>query len=212
MRALVRHAKHMMRRAPDLYYGEDLAQFRRLTKNGRIVYDTGSYGVPIVRTFDYADNKLIVGKYSSVGGTYLLGGEHRPDHLTTYPFRILWSLPGAGEDGVPRPTDDTHVGSDVWTGYESMMLAGITIGDGAVVAGGSVVKYDVPPYAIVGGAPAKVLKYRFAEDEIATLLEMKWWDWPADVIRDAVPVLAAEDVPALVEFAQRRGLYAPSNS
>jgi carbonic anhydrase/acetyltransferase-like protein (isoleucine patch superfamily) len=83
-------------------------------------------------------------------------------------------------------------------------MSGLTIGDGAVVATGAVVTKDVPPYAIVGGTPAKVIKYRFSEEQRAALLEIKWWDWPDDEIRRAVPYLAAKYIDRFIEYAHNR--------
>ena len=82
------------------------------------------------------------------------------------------------------------IGNDVWIGYEAVVMAGVHIGDGAVVAARAVVTRDVPPYAIVGGVPARIIRMRFDERTIARLLETAWWDWPADRIRRAIPRLA----------------------
>jgi hypothetical protein len=105
-------------------------------------------------------------------------------------------------DDYPVPTGDTIVGSDVWTMENCLILAGVKLGDGAFVAAGSVVTKDVPPYAIVGGNPAKLIRYRFSEEQIAALLEIRWWDWPEDKVRAAVPYLESEDVDEFIEYAR----------
>ena len=120
-------------------------------RQGRVVVGRGTYGLPAIHTFVHDESRLLIGNYSSIGGTYLLGGQHAIDHVTTYPLRINMKLEGAGHDGNPMPRGDTVIGSDVWTGYGCWILSGVTIGDGAVVATGSVVTKDVPPFAIVGG-------------------------------------------------------------
>lgn len=194
--------KYQLRRARNAWWGEDEAVFRRLKRTGRVVYGTGSYGVPTIHEFVYDPSRLIVGNYSSIGGTYLLGGQHAVEHVTTYPFRINLGLEGAGSDGNPAPRGDTVVGSDVWTGYGSWILSGLSIGHGAVVATGAVVTKDVPAYAIVGGIPARVLKYRHSEEQRAALLDIRWWDWPADEVRDAVPTLASNDIDGFIEYAR----------
>jgi acetyltransferase-like isoleucine patch superfamily enzyme len=194
--------KYQLRRARNLWWGQDAAVLRRLRRSGKVVFGPGTYGVPTIHEFVYEPARLIVGNYSSIGGTYLLGGQHAIEHVTTYPLRINLGLEGAGYDGNPAPRGDIVVGSDVWTGYGTWILSGVTIGDGAVVATGAVVTKDVPPYAIVGGIPAKVIKYRHTEEQRAALLEIRWWDWPADEIREATPLLASKDIDAFIEYAR----------
>jgi chloramphenicol O-acetyltransferase type B len=195
-------------RIRDFWWTHDLAHLRRLEKSGRVIRGVGTYGVPTIWTFPHEPNtKLIIGKYSAVGGTHLLGGQHAVKHVASYPFRIHWGMEGAGQDGNPAVRGDIVIGSDVWVTFGSYTLSGVTIGDGAVVATGSIVTKDVPPYAIVGGNPAKVIKYRHTEEQIAALLEIKWWDWPEDEIRKAVPYLASEDVDAFIEYARDQGRY-----
>jgi acetyltransferase-like isoleucine patch superfamily enzyme len=196
---------YQLRRLRDSWWGHDLANLRRLERQGRVVRGVGTYGVPTVWTFPYEDSKLIIGNYSAVGGTHLLGGQHAIKHVASYPLRIHMGLPGAGEDGNPARRGDIVIGSDAWVTFGSYTLSGVTIGDGAVVATGSVIVKDVPPYAIVGGNPAKVIGYRHSEEQIEALLKIKWWDWPEDQVREAVPYLANEDVDAFIEYARSTG-------
>ncbi|MGN6605809.1 MAG: CatB-related O-acetyltransferase [Jatrophihabitans sp.] len=199
MRALI---GYQLRRMRDGWWGRDQAVFRRLQKQGRVVYGSHSYGVPTLYEFDHDQTRLIVGNYCSIGGSYLLGGQHAITHVTTFPLRINLGLEGAGEDGMPARRGDIVVGSDVWTGYGSWIMGGVTIGHGAVVATGSVVTKDVPPYAIVGGAPAKLIRYRHTEEQRAALLEIKWWDWSDEQVLAAVPYLANDDIDAFIAYAR----------
>ncbi|AXT86209.1 hypothetical protein C6I20_14145 [Aeromicrobium sp. A1-2] len=204
MSTVLQYLKHAARRARYAapIKGQDGANLLRLQKSGRVVYGPHTYGIPKVMTYHYGTERAIFGSYSSIGGTYLLGGQHGVDRVTTYPHRINWGMEGAGTDGFPNSGPDTHVGSDAWTAENSLMMSGITIGDGAIIAAGAVVTKDVPPYAIFGGNPAKLIRYRFDEDQIAALLEIAWWNWSDEEVREAVPLLAERDVDAFIERAR----------
>ena len=108
---------------------------------------------------------------------------------------------------APAPGDlpykgDTVIGSDVWIGYEALVMPGVSIGHGAIVSTRSVVTADVPPYAIVGGNPARVIRTRFADDDVERLLEMAWWDWPAETVTRHLALIVAGDVTALEAAAR----------
>jgi hypothetical protein len=181
--------------------GENEANLRRLQRVGRVSLGPWTYGTPRIWWHPKGTECLRVGGYTSLGGTYILGGNHGPDRPTTYPLRINWGLEGAWEDGVPVPTGDTIVGSDVWTCEECVILSGVTIGDGAIVGAGAVVTKDVPPYAIVGGNPARLIRYRFDERQREALLAIRWWDWPEAEVRAALPALTGGDIDDLIAYA-----------
>jgi acetyltransferase-like isoleucine patch superfamily enzyme len=182
--------------------GELYAELRSLRRAGRVSLGEATYGYPQVVAFPEGKERLIAGKYCSLNGKFILGGMHGVDRVTTYPHRINWKMEGAGEDGIPIPTGDTIVGSDVWSCEGALILSGVKIGDGAIIAAGAVVTKDVPPYAIVGGNPARLIRYRFDEAQIEALLEIRWWDWPQAKVREAVPLLAADDVDAFIAYAR----------
>jgi acetyltransferase-like isoleucine patch superfamily enzyme len=192
------------RRAGEGVLGKDVAVLRRLQRQGRVTLGTGTYGVPPILTFMLDNTGLRVGNYSSLGSLIMLGGKHPTDRVTTYPHRIWMGMEGAGEDGFPIPSADTIVGSDVWLCYEAVILSGVTIGDGAIVAAGAVVTKDVPPYAIVGGNPARLIRYRYPEEQRQALLDIRWWDWPEHEVRAAVPLLAGDDIDAFIAYARSR--------
>jgi virginiamycin A acetyltransferase len=150
--------------------------------------------------FDFIGDRLVIGKFCSIGaGTKFImnGGNHHGTWLTTYPFPIF----GHGwEAAMPESwpnKGDTVVGNDVWFGHDALVMPGVTIGDGAIVATRAVVTRDVPPYAIVGGNPATVLRYRFDGVTIAGLLAVRWWDWDAAKITRNVRAICGSEVAAL---------------
>ncbi|QHL90112.1 antibiotic acetyltransferase [Sphingomonas changnyeongensis] len=149
------------------------------------------------------DARLRMGAYCSVaaGVQVLLGGEHRPDWVTTYPFPAK-DPRFAAIPGHPRTKGDVVIGNDVWLGREAMILSGVTIGDGAVVGARALVTRDVPPYAIVAGNPGVVVRKRFDDATIARLLALRWWDWPAERVARAVPMMLDRDIAAFLDAAE----------
>ena len=126
------------------------------------------------------------------------GANHQMNAASTYPFYIMegWSeTPPAAEDLPLR--GGTIVGNDVWIGYDAVIMAGVTIGDGAIIGTRAVVTKDVAPYSIVGGIPAREIRKRFAPEVVERLRELQWWDWPEEKIRKAIPAIQAGDVEAI---------------
>ena len=157
-----------------------------------------TYGEPAVLAWD-DETRLRVGRFCAIakGVVIMLGGDHRVDWVSTYPFADVFAEVAALE-GHPRTRGDVVIGHDVWIGREALIMSGVTIGHGAVIAARSVVTKDVPPYAIVGGNPAALLRYRFDEATITGLLAIRWWDWPLERILEAAPQLMGADVAAFV--------------
>jgi virginiamycin A acetyltransferase len=161
-----------------------------------------SYGRPKVR-FPESGASLTIGRYCSIADKVeiLLGGNHRTDWVTTYPFSALRPLwPKAPNTKAYHATSgDVTIGSDVWLGSGAVILSGVTIGHGAVVAAHALVTKDVPPYAIVGGNPARLIRHRFDEATVAALLETAWWDLPPEQVAPLIPILQSERTAELIE-------------
>ncbi|MCC6413596.1 MAG: CatB-related O-acetyltransferase [Saprospiraceae bacterium] len=147
--------------------------------------------------FDFTGDKLIIGKFCMIasGVTFIMNGaNHLTDALSTYPFAIFGNGWEHAMEGKTYPfKGNTVVGNDVWIGYNAVIMPGVTIGDGAIIGSCSVVTKDVPPYAIVGGNPAQVLRKRFSDEQIEKLLEMKWWDKTAAEITSMLSFLVGKE-------------------
>jgi acetyltransferase-like isoleucine patch superfamily enzyme len=142
--------------------------------------------------------KLKIGRFCSLsdGVTILLGGEHRVDWVTTYPLHTLLGKESVA--GYPRSKGDVIIGNDVWIGTDALILSGVEIGDGAVIAARSVVTKDVPAYSIVAGNPAKLVRFRFIKSIRADLQKIAWWNWPMSKIEAAWPLLLSSDIEAFI--------------
>jgi acetyltransferase-like isoleucine patch superfamily enzyme len=148
--------------------------------------------------------RVTIGKFCSLAHVdFYIGENHRIDWCSTYPFmNFAGNWPTAeGLTGHPSCRGDIRVGNDVWIGDRAMILSGVTIGDGAVVAAGALVTRDVAPYQIVGGNPAKPIRLRFPEEQVRRLLAIRWWDWPDDLIRRHVATLCSGDLARLEAIA-----------
>ena len=148
-------------------------------------------------------DRLVIGKFCSIacGARFLFtSANHALASASTYPFPIFFEEWGLDVRDVTAAWDNRGgitVGNDVWIGYEAVILSGVTIGDGAIIGARAVVTKDVPPYAIVGGVPARTIRRRFPEKTISALRDIQWWTWPPERIREHLPDLQAGAVDRL---------------
>lgn len=148
-------------------------------------------------------DRLVIGKYCSIacGAKFLFNSaNHTQTSLSTYPFPIFfeeWNLDIKDIASAWDNKGDIVIGSDVWIGYEAVILAGVTIGDGAIIGTRAVVTKDVPPYTVAGGVPARPIRRRFPDETVAALLDLKWWDWPVEKIAQNLPAIQSGNVEQL---------------
>lgn len=144
----------------------------------------------------HGHNTVTIGSFSSIASNLqaIIAGSHRYERVTTFPFGFRSHLvfPGVDVSNYVEFKGGIRIGNDVWIGRNVTLMDGITIGDGAVIAAGSHVVKDVPPYAIVGGNPAKLIKYRFPEEIRESLLRIRWWDWSDEKIRTQLELLCSD--------------------
>ena len=167
-------------------------------------YGKHTYGVPNI-LWQNNDAQLIIGNFCSiaVNVNIYLGGNHRTDWVTTYPFghineHIFNNFNG---NGHPSTKGDVIIGNDVWIGNNVTIMSGITIGDGVVIANNSHVVKNVEPYSLLGGNPAKLIKYRFSQEQIEQLLQIKWWYWDDNKINKFTPLLCNNNIDEFIKSA-----------
>ncbi|EHC09065.1 Vat family streptogramin A O-acetyltransferase [Fischerella thermalis] len=164
--------------------------------------DSENFERNVLYHYPFIGDKLVIGKFCALatGVKFIMNGaNHQMSGFSTYPFNIF----GSGWERVtPKPEElpfkgDTVIGNDVWIGYEAVIMPGVKIGDGAIVAAKSVVVKDVPPYAVVGGNPASLLRQRFPDEIINALLEIAWWNWDIEKITRNLEKIVGADIEAL---------------
>lgn len=181
-------------KAPNLFIGE------------YTYFDDRRYGAEkfeeynILYNYHHDKVKLVIGKFCALAAEtkFIMTGDHKLDGFSTYPFPIFgkgWES-AFGIDAFPRK-GDILVGSDVWFGYDSLIMPGVQIGHGSIIAAGTVVKKDVPPYSVVAGNPGRVVKMRFDEQTIERLLNVSWWDWEIGKINRNLKSICHTDLEAL---------------
>jgi len=153
-------------------------------------------------------DKLIIGSYCSIGSgaVFMMAGNqgHQHQWVSTFPFFYQGNENFVdAKDGFQR-AGDTVIGNDVWIGTEAMIMSGVRVGDGAIIASRAVVTKDVKPYSIVGANPAKHIRYRFTEQKIAILLEIQWWTWTEEQLKGAMPLMCSEDIDGLRRYWQNQ--------
>lgn len=166
--------------------------------------DSEDFERNVLYHFPFIGDRLIIGKFCALatGITFIMNGaNHKLSGFSSYPFQIF----GNGwEEVMPQPGElpykgDTVIGNDVWIGYQAVIMPGVQVGDGAIIAAKSVVTKDVAPYSIVGGNPAQCIRQRFDDELIQRLLEVAWWNWSIEKITRNLKKIVAADIEALIK-------------
>lgn len=189
-----------------------LCFLKNLVKNPNIIVgdytyyddfeDVANFEKNVKYHFDFINDKLIIGKFCMIASDVkfiMNGANHLSNAISAYPFAVFGNGWENAMDGKSYPNKgDITIGNDVWIGYNATIMAGVTIGDGAIIATNTTVVKDVAPYSIVGGNPAMEIKKRFSDEKIKQLLELQWWNWDIDKITQNIQNLTSTEIDNLV--------------
>ena len=189
-----------------------LCFLKNLVKNPNIIVgdytyyddfeDVANFEKNVKYHFDFINDKLIIGKFCMIASDVkfiMNGANHLSNTISAYPFAVFGNGWENAMDGKSYPNKgDITIGNDVWIGYNASIMAGVTIGDGAIIATNATVVKDVAPYSIVGGNPAIEIKKRFSDEKIKQLLELQWWNWDIDKITQNIQNLTSTEIDNLV--------------
>jgi len=199
--------KHPMKGFPQICFIQNTVSNPNIIIGDYTYYDdpedSEDFERNVLYHFPFVGDRLIIGKFCALarGVKFIMNGaNHKLDGFSTYPFQIFgngWEKVDPQPEALPYK-GNTVIGNDVWIGYETVIMPGVQVGDGAIVAAKSVVVSDVPPYTIFGGNPAKCIRQRFDDEVIRSLLEVAWWDWEIEKITRNLDKIVSADIEALI--------------
>jgi virginiamycin A acetyltransferase len=201
--------KHPMPGFPQICFIKNTVDNPKITIGDYTYYDdpedSENFERNVLYHYPFSKDRLIIGKFCAIarGVKFIMNGaNHKISGFSTYPFYIFnngWEQAKPQENELPFKSD-TIIGNDVWIGYESVIMPGAKIRDGAIIAAKSIVVSDVPAYTIVGGNPAKIIKQRFDDETIKKLLEIAWWNWDIQKITASIENIVNSDIDKLLEI------------
>lgn len=179
-----------------------LAKFKQIYPN--YIIGKNCYGVPHIK-FQHPNASLQIGSYCSIAKNVqiFMGGMHHTEWISTYPFHAFFNKTLPIQNGETT-NGDVIIGSDVWICENVTILSGVTIGHGAVIANGAIVTKDVAPYSIVGGNPAKHIRWRFDAATREALVNTKWWNWSEEEVLSVVDLICSDNISRFLNYANAR--------
>lgn len=204
--------KHPLPNFPQVCFIQNTVDHPQITIGDYTYYDdpedSENFERNVLYLFPFVGDRLMIGKFCGIarGVKFIMNGaNHKMSGFSTYPFEIFgadWARVMPEQSEYPNK-GDTVVGNDVWIGYDSVIMPGVEIGNGAIVAAKSVVTKDVPAYGVVGGNPARLIKKRFTDETISKLESIAWWDWDIQKITDNLEAIAGNNLSILQRAAGR---------
>ena len=181
----------------------DKTKFKNYDYIKRNQLEVGEHTYGSIRIHDPGYGKLVIGDYCSIGSSCrFIIGNHRTDLISTYPFSTLSSYFSDNKVDIKDHNSKNGgiiIGNDVWIGNSAQIMSGVCVGDGAIIAANAIVTKNVPPYAIVGGNPAKIIRYRFPEDVREKLIKIAWWNWPEEIVAERLNDIVSDDILAFIK-------------
>jgi len=171
----------------------------KLLRSGLLEVGRYTYGRPIIDVYKNSERKVTIESFCSISKNVriITGGIHPANWVSTFPIRDFVGV-DIPYDGMPTSKGEVIIGHDVWIGTGVTILSGITIGTGSIIAACTVVTKDIPPYSIVAGVPAKIIRYRFTEDQISELMKIKWWEWNIEKIKSNIHLLNGKSIDEFI--------------
>ncbi|MDE6393217.1 MAG: CatB-related O-acetyltransferase [Muribaculaceae bacterium] len=180
-------------------------KYGNLTKhsidNPNITVGDFTYGIPIVTLYTGKPYHINIGNFCSISNNVeiIIGGQHRYENISSYSFIPQVESIFYPTKSCDKPVRNINIGNDVWIGKNVTILQGVNIGDGAVIGTNAVIAKDIPPYAIVIGNPARIIKYRFTKDQIESLLRIRWWNWSLDELKHRMNEIMSNDIDGFIK-------------